>query len=55
VQQVVKVSTGQYPQPFWISAVKRAGAKIKAGLAKPKYYLTSCKTAIRLKEYVWYR
>jgi hypothetical protein len=34
VQQVVKVSTGQYPQPFWISAVKRAAAKIKAGSAK---------------------
>jgi len=37
VQQVVKVSSGQYPQPFWISAVKRAAAKIKAGPAKPKY------------------
>jgi hypothetical protein len=29
-QQVVKVSTGQYPLPFWISVVKRAAAKIKA-------------------------
>jgi hypothetical protein len=46
--QVVKASPGHFPLPFWISVVKRTGAKIKAPQnATPKIYVKRIKNRFR--------
>jgi hypothetical protein len=46
--QVVKASSGHFPQPFLISDVKRTGAKIMTGFKLSNFFLKLfCKKDIK--------